>query len=185
MIPLAGLLDIGGKQILGFDSGVFYRDCETCGESKQSSKFRLRASAKVHSRRPFCLDCEKIRHRKNYTENKTARLKNIEQYRIQNWRMKMLWQAKATAARKNIAFDLDESDIVIPTHCRYLGVPLTQSLGNGVVWSNTSLDRINPALGYVKGNVEVISRKANSMKNMATVEELCIFAKNILAIHGE
>lgn len=97
----------------------------------------------------------------------------------------MLWQAKATATRKNIPFNLDEHDIKIPTHCKYLGVPLTQSLGEGVVWSNTSLDRINPALGYVKGNVEVISRKANSMKNMATVEELCIFAKNILAIHGE
>jgi hypothetical protein len=186
MIALAGLLDIGGKrQVLGLDSGVFYRECETCKTSKPSKKFRLRTGSKVHSRRPFCLVCEKNKRNSNYKENKTARLQKIKQYRVENWQMKMLWQAKATATRKNIAFDLDESDIVIPTHCKYLGVPLTQSLGKGVVWSNTSLDRINPALGYVKGNVEVISRKANSMKNMATVEELCVFAKNILAIHGE
>ena len=171
--------------MIGLDSGVFYRECKTCKTSKPSKKFRLRAEAKVHSRRPFCLACEKTRHSSNYAKNKVARLKNIEQYRIENWRMKMLWQAKATATRKNIPFNLDEHDISIPTHCKYLGVPLTQSLGEGVVWSNTSLDRIDPAQGYVKGNVEVISRKANSMKNMATVEELCVFAKNILAIYGD
>ena len=171
--------------MIGLDSGVFYRECETCKTSKPSKKFRLRTEAKVHSRRPFCLACEKTRHSSNYAKNKVARLKNIEQYRIENWRMKMLWQAKATATRKNIPFNLDKHDISIPTHCKYLGVPLTQSLGEGVVWSNTSLDRIDPAQGYVKGNVEVISRKANSMKNMATVEELCVFAKNILAIYGD
>jgi hypothetical protein len=186
MFPLAALLEVGGKrQVLGLDAGVFYRECETCKTSKPSKKFRLRTGSKVHSRRPFCLACEKTRHSSNYVKNKVTRLKNIEQYRIKNWQMKMLWQAKATATRKKIPFNLDEHDISIPTHCKYLGVPLTQSLGEGVVWSNTSLDRIDPALGYVKGNVEVISRKANSMKNMATINELRTFAKNILVIYGE
>lgn len=171
--------------MIGLDSGVFYRECETCKTSKPSKKFRLRTEAKVHSRRPFCLPCEKTKRNSNYKENKTAHLQKIEQYRIENWRMKMLWQAKATATRKNLIFDLDKNDITIPTYCKYLGVPLTQSLGMGVVWSNTSLDRIDPAQGYVKGNVEVISRKANSMKNMATIEELRVFAKNILAIYGD
>jgi hypothetical protein len=171
--------------MIGLDAGVFYRDCNVCDESKQSKKFRLRTENKFHSRRPFCLACEKTRHSSNYTKNKPARLKSIELYRGKNWRMKMLWQAKATANRKNIPFDLEECDIIIPTHCKYLGEPLTQSLGEGVIWSNTSLDRINPALGYVKGNIEVISRKANSMKNMATVDELRTFAKNVLSIYGE
>jgi len=186
MIGLDAILGIGGKQqILSLDSGMFYRDCKLCGQSKQSSKFRLRTESKVYSRRPFCLTCEKTCRNSNYTKNKAVQLKNIEQYRIKNWRMKMLWQAKATATRKNLPFNLEENDITIPTYCKYLGVPLTQSLGIGVVWSNTSLDRIDPTQGYVKGNVEVISRKANSMKNMATVEELCIFAKNILAIYRD
>jgi len=185
MFPLTALLDVGGKQILNFDSGIFYRDCESCGESKQSRKFRIRTESKIHGRRPFCLTCEKARHGKNYQNNKAARLKNIENYRTENWEMKMLWQAKATATRKNIPFDLDVNDIVIPTHCKYLGIPLTRSLGGGVVWSNTSLDRIDSSKGYVKGNIEVISRKANSMKNMADLDELRTFAKNILRIYGE
>ena len=186
MFPLTALLEVGGKrQILGLDSGVFYKECETCKTSKSSKNFRVRAGSKIHSRRPFCLACEKNTRNNNYEKNKTAHLQKINKYRVKNWQMKMLWQAKATASRKNIPFNLDEHDISIPTNCKYLGVPLTQSLGEGVVWSNTSLDRIDPARGYVKGNVEVISRKANSMKNMATIDELRTFAKNILAIYGD
>jgi hypothetical protein len=186
MFPLTALLEVGGKrQMLGLDSGVFYRECESCDKTKPSKKFRLRAEAKTHSRRPYCLACEKTKRDNNYRKNKIEHLQKVENYRAKNWEMKMLWQAKATATRKNIPFDLEVGDIAIPTHCKYLGIPLTQSLGDGVVWSNTSLDRIDSTMGYVKGNVEVISRKANSMKNMATVDELRIFAKNILAIYGE
>ena len=39
-----------------------------------------------------------------------------------------------------------------------------------------SLDRIDPNKGYVKGNVQVISRLANIMKSNASPEELRAFA---------
>ena len=37
-----------------------------------------------------------------------------------------------------------------------------------------------PELGYVKGNVRVISYKANIMKSDATIEEIKLFAKNVV-----
>jgi hypothetical protein len=43
-----------------------------------------------------------------------------------------------------------------------------------------SLDRIDNNKGYIKGNVEVISWKANIMKSNASPEELVEFAKAIL-----
>ncbi len=38
--------------------------------------------------------------------------------------------------------------------------------------SSPSLDRIIPEKGYVKGNVIVVSNKANVIKNNATPEEI-------------
>ena len=42
-----------------------------------------------------------------------------------------------------------------------------------------SLDRINPDLGYIPGNVRIISNLANMMKSSATLEQLKTFYKNI------
>lgn len=38
--------------------------------------------------------------------------------------------------------------------------------------ASPTLDRIHPDIGYVPGNVMVISAKANRMKNNASLEEL-------------
>ena len=180
------LLDVGiKKQILGLDSGVFYKECEVCKESKQSKLFRLRKESKNHSRRPFCLTCEKNKHHNKYIKNKPAILESMQKHRLANWKEKMVRQAKSSAKIKGLEFNIEIKHIEIPETCKYLGIKLTQELGKGVVWSNCSLDRIDSSKGYVVGNIEVISRKANSMKNMATEEELVIFAKNILTIYGK
>lgn len=42
-----------------------------------------------------------------------------------------------------------------------------------------SLDRIDSSKGYVKGNVRVISARANMLKNNATVEELTLVLKDL------
>lgn len=63
--------------------------------------------------------------------------------------------------------------MVIPDFCPVLGLPLYRNTGGLAQGPNSpSLDRIDPALGYVKGNVNVISSKANAIKSNATPEEL-------------
>jgi hypothetical protein len=70
----------------------------------------------------------------------------------------------------------------IPDYCPMLGIPLNYD-GTGIEgdWSrkdnSPSLDRIDSSKGYTKGNIHVISWRANRIKNDSTPEELMQIAK--------
>jgi hypothetical protein len=86
----------------------------------------------------------------------------------------MLSSAKDSAKKKGLAFNLDLSDIRIPEVCPVLGIPL-KKVGKGATLSEwygrPSLDRLDSSQGYVKGNVAVISLRANVLKRNGTAEE--------------
>lgn len=86
----------------------------------------------------------------------------------------MLGRARARAKAFGLPFDLELSDIRIPTHCPALGLELTHRNGRGAhpLPSSASLDRIVPERGYVKGNVVVVSYLANTIKNQASLAQL-------------
>ena len=67
-----------------------------------------------------------------------------------------------------IVSDLTLQDLKLPKLCPILGVELKYKGGD----SSPSVDRIVPHLGYVKGNVQIISMRANRIKNDATPDEL-------------
>jgi hypothetical protein len=86
-----------------------------------------------------------------------------------------LWScAKHRASRLGIPFNIEYTDIVIPEFCPVLGIRLesTKRRSSGPQPQSPTLDKINPVLGYIKGNTWVISARANSLKNDATLEEL-------------
>ena len=93
--------------------------------------------------------------------------------------------AKSRAKGKGIPFDITVEDVVIPTHCPYLGIPLTNEPDKSRPHSNPSLDRIVSSRGYVKGNVQVLSNLANRMKADATWEQLVAFSETIIRINKE
>lgn len=77
---------------------------------------------------------------------------------------------RARAKSKGIPFDITEEDIQIPAFCPLLGIPLFP--GNGLMCDNSpTVDRIDSSKGYVKGNVWVVSYKANRIKNDSKFEE--------------
>jgi hypothetical protein len=87
----------------------------------------------------------------------------------------LLTWARQRANRFSLPFNLTIADIFVPKFCPVLGLKLkTGKRGNP---TSPSLDRIKPWLGYVKGNVAVISRRANFLKNDATLEELQALVK--------
>ena len=83
----------------------------------------------------------------------------------------MVRAAKARAMTAGVPFNLTPDDIVIPQLCPVLQIPLM--VGQSQATDNSpSLDRVLPLLGYVPGNVLVISNRANRIKNNATIPEL-------------
>lgn len=99
----------------------------------------------------------------------------------------MVYNAKKRAAQKGMAFDLDRDYLfdIAPTHCPYLGVKLRWEIETGGAittraHSNSpSLDRIDNSKGYVKGNVVIVSHRANSIKRDATEVELIAMGRRI------
>lgn len=94
----------------------------------------------------------------------------------------MLTRARYRAKKNGIDFSIEEKDIFIPEICPYTGVRLV--LTRGASFSDRpSLDRIDNSKGYIPGNVQVISHKANVAKSDLSVDELINFAKHIFKRH--
>jgi hypothetical protein len=106
----------------------------------------------------------------------------INAQNARNKTTQILSRLKFRAKAQGIAFDLDRSDIIIPDVCPVLGIKLTWNQGRGYHPDSPSVDKIDPSRGYVKGNVRVISARANLLKNDATVEELTAVLKDLNAL---
>lgn len=103
---------------------------------------------------------------RNYLKNHKGTIPYIQR--------NMLTRAKRRANAGTYPFDITIEDIqsVWPMDgkCPVLGIDLDLS---GVDLQRTaSLDKINPRLGYVKGNILVVSFRANSIKKDSTLEEM-------------
>lgn len=86
---------------------------------------------------------------------------------------KVMWKgAKHRAKVKNIPFTITVEDVqrVWPSdnQCPILHIPLKINEGSAALPNSPTLDKIRPELGYIPGNIAVISHKANSLKRDET-----------------
>jgi hypothetical protein len=88
---------------------------------------------------------------------------------------KMRDTARYNSKQKNIIFNINENDVeeLWPedNKCPALRVDFIMGTKGGADYS-PSLDRIVPKLGYVKGNLQIISFLANKIMNNATPEQV-------------
>lgn len=106
---------------------------------------------------------------------------NSERVKSGTIEYKIWLRAKTRAKSKGQEFNIEVKDVVLPEVCPVLGIPLKHNSGkSGAYKDSYSLDRIDNSRGYVKGNVQVISQLANSMKAGANPKEMLLFAKWVL-----
>ena len=119
----------------------------------------------------------------NSSEYRKAHLKEYAQYqrnsRKRNPKHHLVYDARARARRNGVPYDLTVEDLTWPTHCPVLGIELFygRAEGDGQRQNSATLDRRDNSKGYVKGNVFVISHRANRIKSDATAAELEAVAK--------
>lgn len=97
------------------------------------------------------------------------------------YKIYMLRRAKHRAKKLGLPFDLSPDDIHIPEKCPLLGIVLKPEKTKAKFCA-PSLDRIIPSKGYVKGNVIVVSQRANVLKRDASLEELEMLVQNLRRI---
>jgi hypothetical protein len=127
----------------------------------------------------------RIENPKKYKEQKRREResKNINKTQVELRVIKLVEGARTRSRKKEIPFNVKYKDIPTPTHCPYLGIELSY---DGVKSDGmASLDRIIPELGYVLGNIQIISLLANQMKSSATLEQLLRFSESVIRIHTE
>jgi hypothetical protein len=136
----------------------------------------------------MCAQCSSVRAKKKWGEgwrqnvvgrdevNKRWNASSKGQEAKRRWKRKnpkRAWavcatgSAKMRAKLKDIPFDLttDYVESITPDTCPVFGTPFSFIGGKCMTESSASIDRIDTRFGYVRGNVAVISFKANAIKN--------------------
>lgn len=156
--------------------------CIRCKKEKTIDELAKNHKGELKQR---CTSCDEycLNYYKTHREQSIARSKKSQNrdrkktnaYKRELYRRHpqniILQNARSRAKKYGIPFDLEKSDIVIPSMCPILGIPI--KINDKLVSSNSpTLDRFIPEKGYVKNNINIISHKANTIKSDATVEEI-------------
>lgn len=128
------------------------RICVKCEEYKLYSFFHKHKGC-AYGHNTVCKLCRRVQERKQWEEYPLIK--------------KMLSRCKHRAKTRGLDFNIEESDIIIPDKCPVFGTPFEHDTQR-----TASVDRIDPTQGYVKGNIQIISKRANALKGDATIEEL-------------
>jgi len=144
-------------------------NCDYCGK-----RFKFKGG-KVHFKRSKKHYCSLWCLNKSNTIHGLASKKNGKQDK----RYRIWCNVKKRAKQKGIKFELKIEDIPkIPKDCPIFKIEIKENKISAPLDSSPSLDRINPKLGYIKGNVRIISNRANRIKSDATLKELRLILKD-------
>lgn len=103
-----------------------------------------------------------------------------KRFAIRNPEKAMLNTSRQNARKKRQEHSITLKDIVIPDKCPVFNVPFERGTER-----TASIDRIDNSKGYVPGNIQIISKRANMMKYDANIPELLMFAEWIIKTYGD
>jgi hypothetical protein len=168
--------------------------CVLCYKERyQANSIKINEEHKKYyheNKEQICIERRKQRHddpekfnsryRKWRKNNETEQNQKQLKWRLKNIKKNIIYSARMRAKEKNLEFSIAEEDIILIERCPIFDIPIFYGVG-GVTDNSPSLDRIDNSKGYVKENVQVISKKGNTCKSSQTVEELIKFSNWIIS----
>ena len=152
--------------------------CIGCDEELPLEDFYPKRNGSADGRQPRCIECSRGVVREHArTPKARATSRAYREAHPLTTEAKLFYAARRRAKTSGTPFTITVDDIHIPEFCPALGLRLEAGNQKGPKPNAPSIDRIIPELGYIPGNVQVISHKANSMKRNASIEELAQFAE--------
>jgi len=140
--------------------------CSKCKEIKPIKEFQFnRRGQKYEYRFSFCNACRKKQAYLNLNSDIKKRLNDFCN------------RKKREAIKNNIQFDLDGKYLLLmfkkqKGKCFYTEYEIDWKVGKGFKRNALSLDRIDNDKGYVKGNIVLCTKKANTIKSDMTLNEM-------------
>jgi hypothetical protein len=137
---------------------------------------RHKATVRRRQRERYASDPEfRDKHKAGNLEAQKRAIRDPE-----GWSRRMLVRIRHKCKKTGIPFNLTVADLAVPLVCPVFGTPFVMGGADGYKdWHSPSVDRVKPDLGYVTGNVCIISVRANTIKNDATADELRLIAAYI------
>lgn len=134
-------------------------ECKDCSDAA-AKKYRNANSEKVKE----SINKWQELNKDKMQEYQAMYWKKERQYRIDHWSETKIREIGERSKKRGIPFNLEVSDLLpLPQFCSVFGILLDYKSGtNRRSWA--SVDRIKPKLGYVKGNIRIISLAANMAK---------------------
>ncbi len=133
-------------------------------------KYRDKNREKINE---YARNSEKvIKSRKKWHEKNKEQISNYrKEYKNKNLTTIMVKNALYRSKKKGLEHNITADDIIIPEKCPALGIVLERKEQSKSIAFSPSLDRLDPAKGYIKDNINIISMRANTLKSDATFEE--------------
>ena len=164
------------------------KQCTKCKQVLPAESFSKDKRASDGLRRS-CKKCEALRYKQWYKNGGKERSQfYVKANLVKTITSSLVGGARSRARDKNLPFDIDldyvrsmvGENAELASHCPVFGVPLDWSRmrnnGGKAVPNSPSIDRIDPERGYVKGNIKIISFRANQIKSDASHQELKLVA---------
>lgn len=148
--------------------------CRACRKEKPAAEFyaNRKSADGLHYLCKLCSNAQANNWRRQHKERNRE---NVRRWTLANPKQTILMRARNHARQRGIHFHLRLSDIFIPARCPILGTPL--EWGSEDKSCMPSIDRIDSSGGYVPGNIQIISWRANDLKRNATLRELILLGE--------